>query len=111
MQFTGQQILWVFLTPIALGTALNITLVIVLKRDILKLILSDKGGSIVRLLTLTLVVFWVGTLALADKVPASAASAIFGSILGYVFGVGVRTASPQAQPMHELEASPKELVE
>jgi TctA family transporter len=109
MQLTGEQIFWVVLAPIVLGTVLNITVIVVLKRDILELVRSDNAGLIIRVLTITVVACWVGALTLANKVPESAATAIFGSILGYVFGVGGRPSSPRTQPAREQEAAPKEL--
>lgn len=93
------------LVPIVLGTVVNITYAVVLKRDMLDLVRSDAGGLLLRVLTLTVVACWVGALTLADKVPESAATAIFGSILGYVFGVGGRPASPPALPAREPEAA------
>jgi hypothetical protein len=113
MQLTGEQILWVCLAPIALGTLIFIALIVALKRDVLDLFRSDNGGLLLRIFAITFVAFWVGNLTLAGKVPESAATAIFGGILGYVFGVGVgpgvRSAGPRPQPAREPEAASKEV--
>ena len=113
MQLTGDQILWACLAPIALGALMFIAVVFALKRDTLELFRSDSGGLLLRIFGVTFVAFWVGNLTLAGKVPESAATAIFGSILGYVFGIGVRPdgrpASSPTEPAREPGAAPKEL--
>jgi len=111
MQLTGEQILWACLAPLALGTLMFIALVIALKRDTLELFRSDKGGLLLRIFAITFVAFWVGNLTLAGKVPESAATALFGSILGYVFGVagGGRPTSSPTEHAPESEAATKEL--
>jgi hypothetical protein len=112
MQLTGDQILWACLAPLALGTLMFIAVVVALKRDTLELFRSDNGGLMLRIFAITFVAFWVGNLTLAGRVPESAATAIYGSILGYVFGVGEgsrrRRASRPAQPVPESEVATKE---
>jgi hypothetical protein len=103
MQLTGEQFLWVCLAPLALGTLMFIAVVVALRRDTLELFRSDKGGLILRVLAITFIAFWVGNLTLADKVPESAATAIFGSILGYVFGVGARRRGRPASRQGQSE--------
>jgi phosphate/sulfate permease len=95
-----------------MGTLMFIAVVIALKRDTLELLRSDKGGLMLRIFAITFVAFWVGNLTLAGKVPESAATAIFGSILGYGFAVGAesrrrRTNRPE-QPAPESEVATKE---
>src|SRR5262245_17762912 len=96
MQLTGDQFLWVCLAPIALGTLMFIAIVVALKREILQLFRSDKGGLMLRIFAITFVAFWAGNLTLAGKVPESATTAIFGSVLGHYCSPPVALRSPHS---------------
>lgn len=106
MQLTGEQLVWVIVAPMALQTGVTVAALFVLKRDVLQLFRSDTGDLLLRVLTLAIVACWVGALALANRFPESAVAAIFGSILGYVFGVGARTPRPPAGREPEPEPPP-----
>jgi hypothetical protein len=112
MQLTGEQILWLSLVPLALGTIIFVAILLTLKRDVLELVRSDSGALVIRIFALTFVAFWIGILTIAGKVPESAATAIFGGILGYVFGVGAESAmrrpGPTAPPAKASEADSQE---
>ena len=86
MELTGDQLLYLFLGQLIFGAILVVSIMFALKDKTLQMIEGPNGQLLLKIITIFFVCTITGNLALIKIFDASAAAAIFGGVLGYVFG-------------------------
>lgn len=86
MTLTGSQLTSLFLGQLAFGAVLVIAVAVALKGDFIKLLDEGRSKIVVQIVTIFFVCSITGNLTLLKILDPSAAAAIFGGVLGYVFG-------------------------
>lgn len=96
--FESAHLMWLFGGQLLFGATLCICLAVVLRAQILDLFTAPHGTFFLRVLTLFFIVTITGNLTLLRILEPSVAAAIFGSVLGYVFGTRGNRAESRHSP-------------
>ena len=86
MMLTNSQMFWFLLAQLAFGALIVLAAAYTLRANAVRLIERGEGAPFMRMLTILLVCTITGNLALMKFLDPAAVAAIYGGVLGYVFG-------------------------
>jgi hypothetical protein len=99
MTLTGEQLTWLFLGQLAFGSVLVIAVAITVKGHLPQLLNQQNGKLALQIITIFFTCTITGNLTLMKILEPAATAALFGAVLGYVFGAGLLSRSKrQSKP-------------
>ena len=101
---SGDKLTWLFLGQLAFGAILAIATAATLKGNILQLLDQQRGRLVLQIITIFFICTITGNLTLMKIFEPGVAAAMFGAVLGYVFGSG-QPAKGNAKPKPEAKDS------
>lgn len=89
MELTSSHLIWLFIGQLGFGAILVIAIATAVKERTLELITGENGPLVLKIITIFFICTVTGNLALMKILDAAATAALFGGVLGYVFGAAL----------------------